>query len=133
MQNVICKYVSVFFWGEVLWFSSYSQGLNKVKGPLPHGHHGVRLRCCFSVVALPVLPSLSCGQPLDLRLLDVIWRPLDLSLLDVVWRPLDLRLLDVVWKPLDLWLLDIVLFLQFLKHGLCTFEDTVNPYQTPAL
>lgn len=49
MQSVVCTCVSVFFWGEVLWLSSDSQGLTRVKGPLPQG--------TTAAAALPAPPT----------------------------------------------------------------------------
>lgn len=63
MQSVVCTCVSVFFWGEGLWLSSDSQGLTRVKGPLPQG--------TTAAAALPTLP-LPCGQPLGLQRLDAV-------------------------------------------------------------
>lgn len=50
--------------GEVLWLSSDSQGLNRVKGPLP--------KDTTAAAALPAPPALPCGRPLDLPLLNAV-------------------------------------------------------------
>lgn len=78
LPEIVCKMLSVyvclcFSGGNVLWLSSDSQGLNKVKGPLPPSHDTVGQAEMVSLSSSSSAPAhLLCGQPLNLQLLDAV-------------------------------------------------------------